>query len=111
MLDLGLAQSNSWGRIIEFDLAALRATSTIVDLGIPRLFDICVLRSGKVLLARHLPRPAGSILIYDYPVSGEPKEIAGFDFPNRIVSHETWDFVICADRVGLHRIPIAEFGL
>jgi hypothetical protein len=108
-LELGVAQSNSWGRIIEFDLQTFSPSTHVYDLGLPRLFDLCVLPNKKVLVSQHFPAPAGTILVYDYPPTTRQKKLSGFHFPNKLLFHPSWPFVICADRVGLHRVPLAEF--
>jgi hypothetical protein len=108
-LELGVAQSNSWGRLVIFDLSGSAAGLTVHDLGLARLFDVCALPSGRILIAQHLPFPAGAVLVFDQPPTTELKRIAGFDFPHKIVHHPAWPFVLCSDRAGLHRIPLHEF--
>ena len=51
--ELGVAQANSWGRIVAFDLAR-RAPAAIFDVGEDRLFDLCVLDDRRVLVAQLL---------------------------------------------------------
>jgi hypothetical protein len=111
-LELGMSQAYSWGRVIEFNLQKFRQTGNRFELGLPRLFDLCVVK-GKILITQSLPAPSGNILIFDYPLprslkKQKPRQLSGFDFPCRIVWHHNWNYVLCSDRLGLHSIPLTE---
>jgi hypothetical protein len=114
-LELGISQARSWGRVIEFEYASGRyhATPDVFDLGLARLFDLAFTQ-GKVLLAECLPDPAGSIVVHDYPLAHSPglrppRRVGRFDYAFKILCHPTWNFVLCADRRGIHEIPLSAF--
>jgi hypothetical protein len=63
---------------------------------------------GLTLIVQMLPWPNGSILAYRYPsMISCPAGARTASTSAKIAFHPGWNFILCNDRQGIHRVPFA----
>ncbi len=107
-VEQGVAQAEGWGRVVVFkrETGGWTWSAPNQSEGHPRLFGIAYLPSAQlVLVAQCLAWPFGQLLVFRYPTFDLLGSVAGLDFPERVVVHHTWDFVLVVQKGRLTQIP------
>jgi len=104
-VEQGVGQAHGWGRVLELTRSGEAWNFDVRVSGFSRLFGAAYYpRRHLVLLAQNLTWPFGRLLAFHYPSFLLAGALAGLDFPERIATHPSWDFVIISSRSGLARL-------